>query len=58
MLEKFKNIVDMFDKQNYLFTFNASIHRSSPSKLDFSPVKSPELNFASLSGDKLTVAQV
>ena len=40
------------------YLHECAIFRSSPSKLDFSPVKSPELNFASLSGDKLTVAQV
>merc|ERR1719189_1020562 len=32
--------------------------RSSPSQIEFSQIKkSPELNFANLSGDKLTVAQ-
>ena len=31
--------------------------RSSPSKLDYTPVSAPELNFANISGDKLTVAQ-
>ena len=32
--------------------------RSSPSKLEFEQIKkAPELNFAELSGDKLTVAQ-
>ena len=32
-------------------------YRSSPSKLDYTPVSAPELNFANISGDKLTVAQ-
>ena len=33
--------------------------RSSPSKLDFTnvPTKPPEMTFANISGDKLTVAQ-
>ena len=45
--------ITSYEGQNLrLFLF-----RSSPSKLDYTQVSAPELNFANISGDKLNVAQ-